>query len=448
MVRHPRHVVYMLHQLRGLYDTYDIDRLPPRIADPPPRGAGAAGVHGAARRPAPEALPSSSSAWPRCASRRAPATTCSRSPARSSASSCTCSTTSGSRRREISPLRRDLGDRRADAPATSRRAPTSSSPTPRRGWRASGPRARRATSSRPAGSTLRSGSSLLIAAMEHVSAGRRAADRRQRARRGAAARAGGGRPADRVLRARRRRAAGGALRGRAGRGLHPVPGGLRARHARGDARGQAGDHLHGLGRHDRAGLRRRDRAASWSRSPEALGAAIERCGPAAARAPRMGAPRASGRTRVTWDGVVEAAHPGAVTRAQAARRHVLPGPPAARRRPGAHRRPLPRARARRASTSRSSRSSPFDGARTASPRSRPACASRRVPMTAEHHRAEYPLRIARRRPRPRPRAGAARATSRPPTARRSRRSPRRAVAAVACHPFAQPAAGGLDRRCR
>ena len=36
MVRHPRHVVYMLHRLRGLYDTYDVMGLPSDVADPPP----------------------------------------------------------------------------------------------------------------------------------------------------------------------------------------------------------------------------------------------------------------------------------------------------------------------------------------------------------------------------------------------------------------------------
>ena len=36
MVSHPRHVVYMLHRLRGLYDTYDVMHLPPDYPDPPP----------------------------------------------------------------------------------------------------------------------------------------------------------------------------------------------------------------------------------------------------------------------------------------------------------------------------------------------------------------------------------------------------------------------------
>lgn len=36
MVHHPHHVVYMLHRLRGLYDTYDVMNLPPDYADPPP----------------------------------------------------------------------------------------------------------------------------------------------------------------------------------------------------------------------------------------------------------------------------------------------------------------------------------------------------------------------------------------------------------------------------
>lgn len=36
MVSHPNHVVYMLHRLRGLYDTYDVMNLPPDYADPPP----------------------------------------------------------------------------------------------------------------------------------------------------------------------------------------------------------------------------------------------------------------------------------------------------------------------------------------------------------------------------------------------------------------------------
>jgi glycosyltransferase involved in cell wall biosynthesis len=36
MVRHPRHVVYMLHRLRGLYDTYDVFHLPLVHPDPPP----------------------------------------------------------------------------------------------------------------------------------------------------------------------------------------------------------------------------------------------------------------------------------------------------------------------------------------------------------------------------------------------------------------------------
>ena len=36
MVRHPRHVVYMLHRLRGLYDTYDVHRSPlePDVSHP------------------------------------------------------------------------------------------------------------------------------------------------------------------------------------------------------------------------------------------------------------------------------------------------------------------------------------------------------------------------------------------------------------------------------
>jgi len=36
MVGHPNHVVYMLHRLRGLYDTYDVMNLPHEYADPPP----------------------------------------------------------------------------------------------------------------------------------------------------------------------------------------------------------------------------------------------------------------------------------------------------------------------------------------------------------------------------------------------------------------------------
>ena len=36
MVSHPNHVVYMLHRLRGLYDTYDVMNLPQEYADPPP----------------------------------------------------------------------------------------------------------------------------------------------------------------------------------------------------------------------------------------------------------------------------------------------------------------------------------------------------------------------------------------------------------------------------
>ena len=36
MVGHPNHVVYMLHRLRGLYDTYDVMNLPHDYADPPP----------------------------------------------------------------------------------------------------------------------------------------------------------------------------------------------------------------------------------------------------------------------------------------------------------------------------------------------------------------------------------------------------------------------------
>ena len=36
MVSHPRHVVYMLHRLRGLYDTYDVMHLPHDYPDPPP----------------------------------------------------------------------------------------------------------------------------------------------------------------------------------------------------------------------------------------------------------------------------------------------------------------------------------------------------------------------------------------------------------------------------
>jgi glycosyltransferase involved in cell wall biosynthesis len=35
MVHHPRHVIYMLHRLRGLYDTYDVMQLPPDYPDPP-----------------------------------------------------------------------------------------------------------------------------------------------------------------------------------------------------------------------------------------------------------------------------------------------------------------------------------------------------------------------------------------------------------------------------
>jgi glycosyltransferase involved in cell wall biosynthesis len=36
MVRHPRHVIYLQHKLRGLYDTYDLANLPLRYPDPPP----------------------------------------------------------------------------------------------------------------------------------------------------------------------------------------------------------------------------------------------------------------------------------------------------------------------------------------------------------------------------------------------------------------------------
>ena len=36
MVGHPNHVVYMLHRLRGLYDTYYVMNLPQEYADPPP----------------------------------------------------------------------------------------------------------------------------------------------------------------------------------------------------------------------------------------------------------------------------------------------------------------------------------------------------------------------------------------------------------------------------
>jgi glycosyltransferase involved in cell wall biosynthesis len=36
MVRHPRHVVYLQHKLRGLYDTYDLANLPLHYPDPPP----------------------------------------------------------------------------------------------------------------------------------------------------------------------------------------------------------------------------------------------------------------------------------------------------------------------------------------------------------------------------------------------------------------------------
>jgi glycosyltransferase involved in cell wall biosynthesis len=36
MVSHPNHVVYMLHRLRGLYDTYDVMNLPADYPDPPP----------------------------------------------------------------------------------------------------------------------------------------------------------------------------------------------------------------------------------------------------------------------------------------------------------------------------------------------------------------------------------------------------------------------------
>ena len=92
------HVVYMLHRLRGLYDTYDVMNLP-RTTRTRRRRCWSCGLSwpstpGAARR-----CPSSSRAWRRCATRRASARTCSRSPARSSASSCTGSTASASRRR-------------------------------------------------------------------------------------------------------------------------------------------------------------------------------------------------------------------------------------------------------------------------------------------------------------------------------------------------------------
>lgn len=40
MVRHPDHVVYMLHRLRGLYDAYGSFGLPTEVPDPPPAVAG------------------------------------------------------------------------------------------------------------------------------------------------------------------------------------------------------------------------------------------------------------------------------------------------------------------------------------------------------------------------------------------------------------------------
>jgi glycosyltransferase involved in cell wall biosynthesis len=40
MVRHDRHVVYLQHKLRGLYDTYHFTGLPLRVENPPPRVAG------------------------------------------------------------------------------------------------------------------------------------------------------------------------------------------------------------------------------------------------------------------------------------------------------------------------------------------------------------------------------------------------------------------------
>src|SRR5215210_46095 len=36
MVRHQRHVIYLQHKMRGLYDTYDLAKLPLLYTDPPP----------------------------------------------------------------------------------------------------------------------------------------------------------------------------------------------------------------------------------------------------------------------------------------------------------------------------------------------------------------------------------------------------------------------------
>ena len=57
MVAHPRHVVYMQHKLRGLYDTYHFIGLPERHPTTPAPVARAADVHGRQRRARATALP-------------------------------------------------------------------------------------------------------------------------------------------------------------------------------------------------------------------------------------------------------------------------------------------------------------------------------------------------------------------------------------------------------
>ena len=70
MVSHPHHVVYMLHRLRGLYDTYDVMHLPPDYPDPP---AAVVELRAFMEENVGRAIrcPSSSRAWRRCAARPA-----------------------------------------------------------------------------------------------------------------------------------------------------------------------------------------------------------------------------------------------------------------------------------------------------------------------------------------------------------------------------------------
>ena len=176
-------------------------------------------------------------------------------------------------------------------------------------------------------------------------------------------------------------------------------------------------------------------------TPEALAAAID----APVVEPARGAPHGRGGARAGRRGDVgrrrRAAHGGGVTRPRcssprasrstrraAAASSASSGLYAALARLGRRRRDR---LARRPATSAAA--SRDDRAR--------ACARLRVPMTAEHHRAEYALHMRAGVPVRRHRAGAA---PRPHARLRRgarRRSPRRRVAAVACHPFAQPAAG-------